>query len=156
MTDRRGFLFSSAAAAAAAALPSQSIERVYVEPAAGEGFKLRLAACELSRGLRKLGYSAEFGSGTASDLRFCFALEPGGQPESYRIARAGKCVRLIASTAQALLYAVFDFLERQGAFLTAKVTRSTGLPRWCCRRKINPGRRRHVFGCGVCCPGRTF
>jgi hypothetical protein len=116
MTDRREFLQASAMAAAGVALPAQGIERVFVEPTGGADFKLRLAGRELLRGLRKLGFPADLGPGTADDLRIGFAIERGRHAEAYRIVRSGKSVQFIGPTSQALLYAVFDFLERQGAF----------------------------------------
>lgn len=116
MTDRRAFLRASAAAAASVALPAQGMARVFVQPVGGTGFKRRLAEREMLRGLRKLGFPADLGSGTTADIRISFAIETGGAAESYRIVRDGKGARLAAPNEQALLYAVFDFLERQGAF----------------------------------------
>ncbi len=118
MTDRREFLQASAVAAASVALPAQGMERIFVQPTSGADFKLRLAERELLRGLRKLGFLATLGPGTANDARIGFAIEKSGfrHPESYRIVRSDKGARLVAATSQALLYAVFDFLERQGAF----------------------------------------
>ncbi|MEN6601893.1 MAG: hypothetical protein ABFD86_05705 [Bryobacteraceae bacterium] len=116
MTDRRAFLQASAAVAASVALPAQGMARVFVQPVSGTGFKRRLAEREMLRGLMKLGFLADLGPGTAADIRISFAIEAGGAAESYRIVRDGKGARLVAPNEQALLYAVFDFLERQGAF----------------------------------------
>ncbi|MCE5306340.1 MAG: hypothetical protein LLG20_01740, partial [Acidobacteriales bacterium] len=116
MTDRRAFLQASAAVAASVALPAQGMARVFVQPVSGTGFKRRLAEREMLRGLMKLGFPADLGPGTAAGIRISFAIEAGGAAESYRIVRDGKGARLVAPNEQALLYAVFDFLERQGAF----------------------------------------
>jgi hypothetical protein len=92
------------------------MDRIFVQPMSEDGFQRRLAEREMLRGLRKLGFLAAFGPGTANDARVSFAIERGGRAESYRIIRSGKGARLVAASEQALLYAVFDFLEHQGAF----------------------------------------
>ena len=93
-------------------------------------FKAKLAARELARGLRNLGLTSEpiqvaVGSASAAALDAVFRLEVQTQtfkhPEAYEIARETGSdgpphVRLRGTTSQAVLYAVFDFLERQGAF----------------------------------------
>jgi hypothetical protein len=104
---------------------------ILLEPNAG--FKEKLAARELARGLRSLGLAHEpiqaaTGSGEPGGQDLVFSLtvnrEAFRHPEAYEIAnetqasapRRAPRVRLTGGTPQAVLYAVFDFLERQGAF----------------------------------------
>ena len=93
-------------------------------------FKAKLAARELARGLRNLGLAskpilAAGGSAAPVVLGVVFQLEVQKQAfkhlEGYEIACETDSgnpprLRLRGATSQALLYAVFDFLERQGAF----------------------------------------
>ncbi len=93
-------------------------------------FQERLASKELARGLRRLGLARPpiqaVGSGAEpedDDLVFVLRVnrEAFKDPEAYEIAREvipgqGAQVRLTGATGQAILYAVFDFLEHQGAF----------------------------------------
>jgi hypothetical protein len=101
---------------------------VLIEP--GGGFQERLASRELARGLRSLGLvrepkQAETGGVEAAASDCVFALVVNKQafkhPEAYEIVQTtegGKAprTRITGATPQAILYAVFDFLERQGAF----------------------------------------
>ena len=101
---------------------------ILVEP--GAGFKEQFAARELARGLRNLGLAREpiqaspgEGEPGARDFVFSFIVnrEQFQHPEAYEITQEGPPdktprVRLTGATPQAALYAVFDFLERQGAF----------------------------------------
>ena len=94
------------------------------------GFKERLASRELARGLRNLGLAhapiqAERRTAEPRASDFVFRLEVDRQafqhPEAYEIAQQERAdhpshVRIAGGTPQAVLYAVFDFLERQGAF----------------------------------------
>ena len=90
------------------------------------GFEQKFASRELARGLRNLGLAREpteatFTSATPSSGQFVFALSVDRNrfqhPEAYEIARQTESrFALTGSTPQAVLYAVFDFLERQGAF----------------------------------------
>ncbi len=94
------------------------------------GFKQELASKELARGLRNLGLAANAIEATAgsdqppaSSLVFTLSTsrESIRNPESYEIANEtapGGTLRLTftGATQQAILYSVFDFLERQGAF----------------------------------------
>ena len=84
---------------------------VKIRPAGPDSFRGRLAERELLRGLTRLGMAE-------SGLTFSLRMEPGAfrNPEAYRIAAEPGGVTLTAAGEQALLYAVFDFLERQGAF----------------------------------------
>jgi hypothetical protein len=93
-------------------------------------FQEQLASRELARGLRNLGLArapiqaAVLGAQPGpSDSVFSLTLEREGfkHPEAYEIAREPEAskplrARLTGATPQAVLYAVFDFLERQGAF----------------------------------------
>ena len=107
--------------------PTQAVW-ILVEPRAG--FQEQLAARELARGLRNLGLvqeptQAKAGAAEAAASDFVFSLAVDKQtfkdPEAYEIAQkteGGKAprIRIAGATPQAILYAVFDFLERQGAF----------------------------------------
>ena len=93
-------------------------------------FQEQLAARELARGLRNLGFARDPIQAAVQNVEprsedFVFSLELNPRdfehPETYEIAQQsspGKSlqVRLSGATPQAVLYAVFDFLERQGAF----------------------------------------
>jgi len=94
------------------------------------GFQEQLASRELARGLRNLGFArdpmqAVMGGGESPPSTLVFSLSTDRQrfkhPEAYEIshqADSGKASRihLTGATPQAVLYSVFDFLERQGAF----------------------------------------
>jgi hypothetical protein len=102
--------------------------RVWIVVEAAPGFRVKLAARELARGLRNLGVAQEPIQATLpgatpgpADSVFTLAVakESFQHPDAYEIsARAAKGwqVRLTGATPQAVLFAVFDFLERQGAF----------------------------------------
>jgi hypothetical protein len=113
---RRDFLKVAALAAAPpASLPPSCI---VVEDASTPLRKL--ASRELLRGLLRLLPLARvrFGAAAPGAPVFHLLVEPASfqSPESYRIARAGSTVTLTGASERALLYSVFDFLERQGAF----------------------------------------
>ncbi len=107
-----------------------STDTVWIVREPHSGFSEQLAACELARGLRNLGLVREpvqalLGEGAlpASGIVFSLAVskEAFKHPEAYEISHespSGKAshVRLTAATPLAVPYAVFDFLERQGAF----------------------------------------
>src|ERR1019366_6424750 len=94
------------------------------------GFQQEWASRELARGLRNLGLvrepvqaSARQGQPPESSLVFYLSTSRQSirNPESYEISNEsapGKALRLnfAGATQQAILYSVFDFLERQGAF----------------------------------------
>lgn len=105
-------------------------QKVWILAPAGASFQERLASKELARGLRNLGLAhtpveavvsgAEPGT---ADVVFTLRVnkEAFKDPEAYEIVQErpkgkGTRVRLTGATPQAVLYAVFDFLERQGAF----------------------------------------
>jgi len=103
---------------------------VWILTAPGAGFQERLAARELARGLRNLGLAHEpiqaalrEGQPGAHDFAFTFNADPKSfkHPEAYTIAvesqpASSRRVNITGASPQAVLYAVFDFLERQGAF----------------------------------------
>lgn len=105
-------------------------QRVWILAPVEAGFQERLAGKELARGLRKLGLASPpieaVGSGAepgAQDRVFTLQVDRGAfkDPEAYEIRQEasngkGPRVRLTGATPQAVLYAVFDFLERQGVF----------------------------------------
>ena len=80
-----------------------------------ESFKRRLALTELRRGLQRLGG----GNGSVAGVKnILLAVEPEKyrNSESYSISLRPEALVFSAAGEQALLYAVFDFLERQGVF----------------------------------------
>ncbi|MGO8720192.1 MAG: hypothetical protein ACLQMO_13410 [Acidobacteriaceae bacterium] len=125
--DRRDFLKASAIASASSLLThlpadAQRVrpQRILLRNHAADSVKTRLAACELLSGLRMLHAAPQIA--LASDnisvdsLVLTLEVDPSRfrQSEEYEIAVAGKNVTLSAVNEQALLYAVFDFLGRQG------------------------------------------
>ena len=125
MQDRREFLIQSTLAAAGAALlPGAPPRRLLIRAAAAPSFRRRLAERELLRGLTHVLPGTEVRMATAAaavqpgDLSFELLLSPERfrHPEAYSIAAANATVTLSAAGEPALLYAVFDFLGRQGAF----------------------------------------
>ncbi len=123
--SRRQFLeLASAGAAGALAARGQKLRRILVEAADGESFRTRLAAKELVRGLEKLRLPlevrfTEMGAGAAQgELVARFRVEPDrfGNSEAYEMAAAQGELRFTGASDAALPLAVFDFLERQGAF----------------------------------------
>jgi hypothetical protein len=111
-------------AGAAPMLWSASGGRVRIRANGSRSFRRTLAERELLRGLARLLPATDVGlAGTdfrpqAGDTLFELGVDAAGHPgpESYSISRSGPAVKLAAAGEQALLYAVFDFLERQGAF----------------------------------------
>jgi len=107
-----------------------SADTVWIVRGPESGFQEQLASRELARGLRSLGLAREpvetpVGGGELPPSAWAFFLSTDRQnlkhPEAYEISYApgeGKASRvgLTGATPQALLYAVFDFLERQGGF----------------------------------------
>ncbi|MGO8792561.1 MAG: hypothetical protein ACLQVL_34955 [Terriglobia bacterium] len=94
------------------------------------GFQEQWASHELARGLRNLGFArdpiqAVAGEGEPPASSLVFPLSTDRQKlnhaEAYEISHpsgsgTASRIQLTAATPQAVLYAVFDFLERQGAF----------------------------------------
>ena len=109
-------------------LAPDQIVWIILDPSAG--FQERLASRELARGLRKLGcvrdpVQASAGEGVpeTNALVFKLSVTKGAftDPESYEITPVSSPsrpteIRMSGATPQAVLYAVFDFLERQGAY----------------------------------------
>ncbi len=107
--------------------PEQS---VWIVLDANAGPQERLASRELARGLRKLGWVrdpivASAGEGPAGHQALVFKLSVNASAfkhsDVYEIAGALQSsgpseVHMNAASPQAVLYAVFDFLERQGAY----------------------------------------
>jgi hypothetical protein len=104
--NRREFL----GAAVALSLEGQTRPRNAIQ-SAGPGFRRQLAERELLRGLMQLGLEN-------AGITFSMRVEPGQfhGPEEYAISAEAGQVALAGASEQALLYSVFDFLERQGAF----------------------------------------
>ncbi|MBE2239555.1 MAG: hypothetical protein IAE81_17330 [Caldilineaceae bacterium] len=96
------------------------IELITIFTPSTPSFKERLAATELRRGLYGLGYRrdlrvGELPGGDLSEHELRFVLTASrGHTESYTISAESSAVKLHGAGEQALLYAVFDFLERQG------------------------------------------
>lgn len=103
-------------------------QKVWILASADAGFQERLATKELARGLSKLGVSrppieaVEPGAEPGiRDIVFTLRVDKAAfkDPEGYQIAWGvahDPGVHLTSASPQAVLYAVFDFLERQGAF----------------------------------------
>jgi len=98
-----------------------SIEHISILTSSAPSFKQRLATTELRRGLHQLGYRRETRVGelpgpamVAAELRFVLTSGQGDK-EGYTITAGAEGVSLHGDGEQGLLYAVFDFLERQGA-----------------------------------------
>ncbi|HME00075.1 MAG TPA: hypothetical protein VKM93_22435 [Terriglobia bacterium] len=107
-----------------------STDTVWIIREVQAGFQESLASRELARGLRNLGLAREPIQALTSDAQpgpsdsvFLLTVkkEDFKHPEASEIVREAAegqplRVRLTGATPQAVLYAVFDFLERQGAF----------------------------------------
>jgi hypothetical protein len=101
-------------------------ETVWIIRQPNSGFEQMFASRELARGLRNLGLVREpvettRGSATLPSNGLIFSLEVDrsrfAHPEAYEIShQVDSQVTLRGATSQAMLYATFDFLERQGAF----------------------------------------
>ena len=124
--DRRQFLqwLAAGMAARAGAQPAAMAKQFLIVSRTPQAFLNDLATKELLRGLARLAPGAEVRSGTAAGaiagegLAFELRIEPQRfrDPQAYSIShQAGRTV-FTAGGSQALLYSVFDFLERQGAF----------------------------------------
>ena len=120
---RRGFVAAAAAVLPARAYGSEA-SRFLVQEESNAPFLRKLAARELVRGLRSLGLSGEVRLAGVEerprpgDRIFHFRLSPErfANHEAYSISADQTTVTLSAPADRALLYGVFDFLERQGAF----------------------------------------
>jgi hypothetical protein len=125
--DRRDFLKASAVASASSLIPNPSAKAQSLRPQyiavrnhAPDSMKTRLAARELLSGLRSLNSAPQIGiaseGSAANSVQLTLTIDPSRfrQSEEYEIVSSGKSATLDAVNEQALLYAVFDFLERQG------------------------------------------
>ena len=125
--DRRDFIKASAAVSASTLMPQNSAnaqrlrpQRIAVRNQSPDSFKTRLATRELLSGLRSLNSAPQIDiasdTPTADTVHLTLQVDPSRfrQSEEYEIASSGKNTMLCAVNEQALLYAVFDFLERQG------------------------------------------
>ncbi len=104
----------------------KTINTVWITREADSRREQVFASRELARGLRNLGLAqqpreATSGSETPAPNDFVFSLRV--EPDRFKNAEAYEIrqlrehqLRLSGATQQAVLYAVFDFLERQGAF----------------------------------------
>lgn len=123
--DRREILMAAAgmlglARGWTAAAPPQ---RILISLRGDESYQARLAQRELLRGLEQLRAAGEvrfWGTeekAASGDLAIALRVEPGlfHNPEAYRIEAASDRIGITAANGQALLYAVFGFLEKQGA-----------------------------------------
>ncbi|HQY93657.1 MAG TPA: hypothetical protein PLS79_18765, partial [Caldilinea sp.] len=97
-----------------------AVELITIFTPSTPSFKERLAATELGRGLYGLSYRRELRVGelpggdlSEGELRFVLTASRG-HAESYTISAESGAVKLHGASEQGLLYAVFDFLERQG------------------------------------------
>ncbi len=122
-SSRRDFLRQCAVAAGSVlALEGKTPRRILIRPLGGDGFRRRMASRELLRGLVALFSGSEVRIDTAApaagDAVLTLAVEPGAfrGTEEYAIQASSGGATLKAAGEQALLYAVFEFLERQGAF----------------------------------------
>ena len=121
--DRRQFLRSCVLAAGSIlALEGQTPKRILIRPAPGTNFRSRLAERELLRGFAGLFPGIEVrisdAPATDSDLAIVLRVDNAGltNSEAYEISNEKGQALLRGASEQALLYAVFEFLERQGAF----------------------------------------
>lgn len=104
-------------------LPFHTLKQITVLTAAQPSFKQRLACRELQRGFQQLAYRGRLVIGElpgpearAEELRIVL-MATGASGEAYSIESDAAPPQLVfrGASDQALLYAVFDFLERQGA-----------------------------------------
>lgn len=123
--SRREFLqVSTVAAAATLRLHGGPARRVLIAASPNASFRVRLAERELLRGLERLRLGVEVrlagadAQPSGSDLVLSLRIEPDQfrNPEAYSISLSSGRLLFAGAGEQALLYAVFDFLERQGAY----------------------------------------
>jgi hypothetical protein len=125
--DRRDFLKASAIASAGSLISNPPMDaqrprprRITLLNTAADSIKTRLATRELLSGLRMLNSAPQIDIAgetfSADTVALTLQIDPSRfrQSEEYEISSSGKSATLCAANEQALLYAVFDFLERQG------------------------------------------
>lgn len=123
--DRRDFIKASAVASASTLIPNPSAnaqrlrpQRIAIRNQAPDSIKTRLATHELLSGLHSLKSAPQIDIASdtlsADTVQLMLQIDPSRfrQPEEYEIVSSGKSATLYAVNEQALLYAVFDFLER--------------------------------------------
>ncbi|MFA6114638.1 MAG: hypothetical protein WC729_11615 [Sphingomonas sp.] len=121
MIDRRTLIKSGTAAGLAAivhpALAAGRNAALRVRRECPDTAKTRLAVQELHSGVVALGLAPGIieSPDRVPGLELVLSIVPALGGESYEITRAGEAVLLRAASEQALLHAVFDLLERQGA-----------------------------------------
>ena len=148
--NRRDFLKTSALASAGswvnrnyASAQLMSPKRIAIRTQARESLKTRLATRELLSGLRTLLSATEVtqtevartkDDAVAGATLLTLALDASRfkKTEDYEIAASGQGAVLRAASERALLYGVFDFLERQGLVFgidgtTVPIDRPAGL-----------------------------
>lgn len=127
MMDRRGFLKTSSLASAGGVFAlnrasSQLVGRklIVIQSQVADSVKARLAARELLTGLHMLDRALEVKQTSneavngATVITLVVDPAPFKGNEEYEMAESATGATLRAASEQALLYAVFDFLERQG------------------------------------------
>ena len=101
---------------AGVAVQASSLRRIEIQSAGEESFRRRLARNELLHGLHRLGLPTEGPGATTFSIALRVEPEKYRSTESYAISAGAGSLALSGASEQALLYAVFEFLERQGAF----------------------------------------
>lgn len=145
MIDRRDFLKTSALASAGgllavnnASAQSAGSKPIAIRSQVPDSLKARHAARELTSGLHMLNPALEVretgGESVARATLLTLAVDASHfkGTEEYEIAESGNGAVLRAASDQALLFAVFEFLERQGLVFgidgtTAPIDRPAGL-----------------------------
>ena len=125
MINRREFLHDSVLASAAfLAMPGARSRRFLIETLPQASPHRRLAERELLRGLSRLQLGSEIRFASPDDqpsdgdlvFRFHTQRDQFKDSQAYSIAMQGALVSFQAAADIGLLYAVFDFLEHQGAY----------------------------------------
>lgn len=117
MQNRRQFLRETTLGAVALTLSAAEPGTIMIEPGASGSFHRRLAERELLRGLTQLGLQPSIGpAGTGPSIALRVEPQRFKNTEASEIAAQGKRITLTGASDLALVYAVFDFLEHQGAF----------------------------------------
>lgn len=123
--NRRQFLQGCALAAGAAfAISAADTKEIVIQSGSSTSFLERLAEMELLRGLSRISPTTQVkraepdAAPSSGTVAFRLRVEPARfkNRESYSIAAQGNSVVMTGATPAAVLYSVFDFLERQGAY----------------------------------------
>jgi hypothetical protein len=152
MIDRRTLIRGGTAtglALLASPAPAAGPSVVRIWRACVDTPKTRLAMQELRSGLVALGLARDVreapdGAGAPT---FILSIVAGLASETYEIARSGDTVTVRAASEQALLHAVFDLLERQGALfgLDGTMVPPGGVRRWSLPEAGRPWRAEPAF-----------